>query len=375
MQIKSMRAALAAALVAAGATLMPAWAADPIKIGVIYPIHTVNGKKGVEGAQLAAKMINEKGGLLGGRQVEIVAYDTNYSPVDGVAAVQRLIGQDGIRLVAGELTSTVALSIVPVVQAENALYVATVPKHPDITSAANTNVVRLNSTTKMDSEYFNDLLKKRVGDGKLALLLENSDYGRLVAENLKSLFGAQLVFTDFFGPQQSDFNAVLTNMRSTAPSVVCVSSSAAEQSANILRGMQDLGFRPTATCFMPGLLNSDVVALAGDAAEGVFSAEIYASTIDNEVNKGFVKRFETDHGRVPEKMEELSFEGVSIIGEAIAKAGTAEDVAKLVSTIRSGTWSTPRGEISFSEIGQAEGPDFVSLEVRDGKIVESKNAE
>lgn len=369
---KKLRSALTATVVLLGITSVHAEAPDPIKIGVIYPIHTVNGKKGLEGAQLAAKMINEKGGLLGGRQVKIIAYDTNYSPVDGVAAVQRLINQDGVRLITGELTSTVALAVIPVVQAENALYVTTVAKHPDITSGANTNVVRLNSTTAMDSEFYNAQLKKRVADRKIAVLVENTDYGRLMLKNLKTLFGDQLTYSDFFGAQQSDFSSLVTNMRSRNPSVVCIAASAAEQSANILRGMQDLGFRPKDTCLMPGLLNSDVVALAGAAAEGVFAAEIYVATSDNEFNNSFVQRFKAGHGRVPEKMEELSFEGVWIIGEAIAKAGTADDIAKLVKTIRGGTWLTPRGEISFSEIGQAVGSDFVAIEVRDGKIVEAK---
>lgn len=107
---------------------------------------------------------------------------------------------------------------------------------------------------------------------------------------------------------------------------------------------------------------------------GRVCGEIYVATSNYEFNNSFVQRFKADHGRVPEKMEELSFEGVWIVGEAIAKAGTADNIANLVKTIRSGTWLTPRGEISFNEIGQAVGPDFVAIEVRDGKIVEAKGS-
>lgn len=344
---------------------------DPIKIGVIYPIHTVNGEKGVEGAQLAATMVNENGGVLDGRPIEIIAYDTNYSPVEGVAAVQRLLDQDGVKIIMGELVSTVALAVIPLVQAQNAFFVTTVAKHPEITTAENTNVVRLNSTTAMDSEFYNAELQRRVGTGKVAVMAENSDFGRLTVENLQALFGDQLVYSDYFGAQQSDFNSMVTNARASNPDVVCIATSAAEQSANILRAMQDLGLRPEQTCLMPGLLSSDVVTLAGDAAEGVYAAEIYVSTINNDLNHRFVERFQAEHGRVPEKMEELSFEGMWLLAEAINAAGTADDIAELAATIRGGTWQTPRGEISFNEIGQAVGPELVAIEVKDGALIES----
>ena len=68
---------------ALGATVALAWqaqAAESVKIGVIDPVKTLIGKENIAGAELAAQMINEAGGILGGRQVELVIYDTAFSP-------------------------------------------------------------------------------------------------------------------------------------------------------------------------------------------------------------------------------------------------------------------------------------------------------
>ncbi|MBX3540867.1 MAG: ABC transporter substrate-binding protein, partial [Chelatococcus sp.] len=71
-------------------------AADPVKLGLINPIKTLIGKQNVEGAQLAVEMLNQDGGILGGRKIELVTYDTNFSPPEGVAAIQRLLTQDKV---------------------------------------------------------------------------------------------------------------------------------------------------------------------------------------------------------------------------------------------------------------------------------------
>ena len=44
----------------------------PVKIGVLMPSKSLVGKQGLQGAQLAAEMINADGGILGGHKIELV---------------------------------------------------------------------------------------------------------------------------------------------------------------------------------------------------------------------------------------------------------------------------------------------------------------
>ena len=349
-----------------------AFAQAPIKVGVLFPTKTVNGKQGVQGAQLAADMLNAAGGVLGGRKIEIVSYDTNLSPVDGVAAVQRMIDQDRVKIITGELSSPVALAAIPVIRAEGGLFIAAVPKHPDVTRSGYDRVFRLNSTTVMDAVAFDGILKGKAPSGKkVAIIAENNDYGRITSEAFKKLFGAQVVFSDMFGMTQSDFNSIITNLRQSGADMTCLASSNVEQWSNILRVMSDLNFK-TDRCILPGLINADGVKLAGKAAEGLFSADIYVPTIDTEFNKRFVSAYSAKYGKAPEKLEALAFEAVWLAGQAIAKAGTADDTAKIAATLRPGSWVVPRGTVRFDAQGQANVGDLLRLEVRNGTITQIK---
>jgi len=364
--------AAAVALCAATALTVPAaaFAAEPVKLGMIDPIKTLIGKQNVDGAQLATDLINADGGILGGRPIELVVYDTNFAPAEGVSAVQRLLTQDGVKVVVGEISSSVALAAIPVVESEDAIFVASVPKHPDVTKSGYDKVFRLNSTTALDAQSFDKFLVETIAPQKVAILAENSDFGQVTITHLKDLFGDKLVYADTFGMQQSDFGALSTNARSSGADMICIVGSNMEQYGNILRALADLGFDGR-RCLMPGILNSQGVEIAGAAAEGAFSADIYVPAIDNELNKRFVAAFEEKFGRVPEKIEVLGFETVWIAAKAMDKAGTDTDTAAIAETIRTGEWQTPRGTVTFDAEGQASSGDLIRLEVKDGRIVVS----
>lgn len=344
----------------------------PVKIGVLYPTKTLNGKQSMQGAAIAAEMLNASGGILKGRRVQLIGYDTNLSPVEGVAAVQRLIDQDNAKLIAGELGSSVALAVVPVVKAEGALFVAAAPKHPDVTRSGYDRVFRLNSTTAMDAAAFDPLLKSKAPAGKkVALIAENNDYGHLTTESFRKLFGSQVVFSELFALTQTDFSSLVSNLKQANPDLVCIASSNVEQWSNILRTMTDLKVAGQ-RCIYPGLLSSEGVRLAGKAAEGVFSADIYTADLDNEINRKFVSAYTAKYGKRPEKLEALGFESVWIIANAADRAATADDPVKIAAAIRSGSWSTPRGTVKFDPQGQGTTEGLMKLEVRDGMVVQVK---
>ena len=94
------------------AALPQAWAADPIKIGVIAETSAISGVGIPNGAQLAADEINKAGGV-NGRMIEIVAYDDHNSAVDAVRAFQRAAQQDKVTAVIASYISEVVLALEP----------------------------------------------------------------------------------------------------------------------------------------------------------------------------------------------------------------------------------------------------------------------
>lgn len=103
--------ACAAALLLGLATLSSVRAQESIKVGVILPLtgpSAAIGQEDLKGIQLA---IEEAGGKIGGRRVELVIADDQNSPNVGLTEVRRLVENEKVSAVVGSLNSAVALAI------------------------------------------------------------------------------------------------------------------------------------------------------------------------------------------------------------------------------------------------------------------------
>jgi branched-chain amino acid transport system substrate-binding protein len=101
--------ALCAAL---SALVAPAAAEDVIRIGVLSdmsgPYSDIAGKGSVAAAQLA---VEEFGGSVGGRRIEIVSADHQNKPDLGSATARRWFDNEGVDVIVDVITSSVALAV------------------------------------------------------------------------------------------------------------------------------------------------------------------------------------------------------------------------------------------------------------------------
>ncbi len=110
---RSLRGLLGATALGLLATVSSqAFAADPIKLGVIAEAQAIAGASIPQAAQLAADEINAKGGV-DGRMIEIVTYDNHSSSADSVRAFQRAVNEDKVHAVIGSYISEVVLALMP----------------------------------------------------------------------------------------------------------------------------------------------------------------------------------------------------------------------------------------------------------------------
>src|SRR5678810_1262443 len=92
----------------------PALAQKSVKIGVLTPLSPPGdasaGQFIVRGAKMGAEAVNARGGVLGGRQIELVIEDDAGTPEKGVAGMRKLASQDQVSGVMGQFHSSVALA-------------------------------------------------------------------------------------------------------------------------------------------------------------------------------------------------------------------------------------------------------------------------
>jgi branched-chain amino acid transport system substrate-binding protein len=346
---------------AAGAFAQPA----PATVGVLYPIKTLLGQQGKRGSELAVELINASGGVASGQPLKLIVYDDNYQPADGVAAARRLASEDKVAIVAGTINSAVALGVAQVARQNNMLFLAAITKAPQVTEYD--RAFRFNPLVATEGAVFNQYLKDKVKPNRLAVVVENGDYGRSIIADMKQSFGDKVVAAELYEIlKQTDFSTLASRVKASNPDVVCLAFSSIEQGGNLLRTLKEAGVSAR-RCILPGSVTPALLQVAGPAAEGAFTMDVWAPAGANDTNKKFVSAFQAKYNELPSKVDFLAFESIWVLGQAMRKAGTSTDTAKIAATLREGSWDSPRGAVRFVD-NQAVAAGFVNLAVKDGRI-------
>jgi branched-chain amino acid transport system substrate-binding protein len=99
---------------------------EPILIGITSPLSGIYGDMGAaerRGMEMAMDEFNAKGGILGGRKVEMIVEDTQTNPMIGSRKASRLIKREKVNFLMGEVSSGAAVAISEVAQAQKTIYI------------------------------------------------------------------------------------------------------------------------------------------------------------------------------------------------------------------------------------------------------------
>lgn len=236
----------AAVLLLAGTGSVPAWAADPIRIGWVGALSgafALNGLAVDYGIRTSVKEINAKGGI-NGRQLELITRDSTGDPAKAVTAVKELLYNNNIDVVIGPINSGEGLPTVDIVAgAKKPQFVLGVvdemidpSKRPFTFRGSNTNTQWIRNSVNFG---LNDLKADKV-----AILNDNSGYGSLALDLLKKTLserGVKPVYTALIAPNKVDVTDEINKAREAGANVVQVWSNATGLLARIInaRGEQN----------------------------------------------------------------------------------------------------------------------------------------
>ncbi len=258
------------------------FAADkgPILIGLQGPITgpwAYEGQMAKQSCEIAAALINQKGGILGGRQIQIVVEDDAGQPRTGALAATKIVGRKGV--VASVSTYGSSIS-----EPASNIY----EKGKMVNIAYGSTAVRL---TEHGLKYFfrtcgrddnqgqvlcPGFVPQKFGAKRIAIMHDNTAFGKGLAENardaLKPMVDAgkvQIVYYDAITPGEKDFHVPLTKMREAKPDVWYYTGYYAE-AALLVTQAREIGI----TCpFVGGnaAINDEFVKIAGlDMAKGCY---------------------------------------------------------------------------------------------------------
>lgn len=374
MRLRHLLAAAAVAALGIGAT--GADAQEPIRIGTIAPLSgagAFDGQLAVEGMEAMVAIINDNGGILGGRKLELVKYDDKGNPEEGVSAAKRAMEQDDVDVIVGGWFSSVALTMKEVTR-DKILNIMTSTQHPNTTKEGHKYLFRLNATSNMMSDTYSKFICDNMGVKTIAFITINDDYGRLEVENYRKLLGEcgiEVLGNEFYNKEDTDFTTALTKLRALNPDAIYVSAINTAQGATIYRQIRQTGYKGT-TIASAGNMNPKLVELSGPALEGVYSVSLFAPDSDNPKLKAWVEQYKKMFTNEPSFIGSLGAQAVELIAGAMEEAGDPRDYDKIAAALRAHPWDTLLGTITFDEIGQAM-QNIYLVQVKDGQITSVSN--
>lgn len=368
MKFRTILAASVAALVmSAGAAL-----ADEIEIGVAGPMtgQLANiGDQFRQGAEAAAKAINENGGVLG-KQIKLVIEDDVCDPKQAISVANRLVA-NGVKFVDGHACSGSSIPASAVYAEAGVLMMSPASSNPDLTDAAAKNgwptIMRLYTRDDAQGAFIGPWIAQKYAGKNVVVLHDKSAYGQGVADAVKATMnenGLTEVLYEGINAGEKDYSALVTKIKDLKADVVYFGGYHPEAGL-ILRQSAEQNFK--FQLIMPDSIASpEFWQIAGPAGEGtmfVFPSDPQARPEAKEAIEAIKAG-----GFVPEGFTLFSYAVVQAIAEGIERAGSDEDAAAVAAALKNGeAVSTVVGEVTFDEKGDLKNASYDINQWHDGQ--------
>jgi branched-chain amino acid transport system substrate-binding protein len=247
------------ALLAAGLT-GPALAQKPVKIGVLTPLSppgdAAAGQFIVRGAKMAMEDVNARGGVLGGRKIELVIEDDSGTPEKGAAGFRKLATQDQVAAVIGQFHSSVMGAVQVLAEQFQIPVFSTQASAKEITAKHLNYTFRTHVIDPDRCLLWTRWVKER-GFKRVALITENTDYGLGLVEETKKAFASMLpgveLKTIIFDRAVVDLTPQMLDIKNWKPDVI-LNGGVGTPVYLIIKQAYDVGLFPT----VPMLVSYDV---------------------------------------------------------------------------------------------------------------------
>ncbi|OFW60609.1 MAG: hypothetical protein A2133_12020 [Actinobacteria bacterium RBG_16_64_13] len=310
---------------------------EPVVIGAIVAATGPGAALGEQERnvlQMMETQINNAGGVLG-RPVKIVIEDDKSDPKEAVTAANRLIDQEKVVAIIAATTSSSTLAVKEITAAKGLPQMAMAAANAITDTAPMEWIWRTPQKDAMAVAraltYISGTLKLK----KIAVLHDENAFGSSGAAEIEKTVasaGLEIVAKESYKTDETDLTAQLTKIRGANPEVLVVWGTNPGP-ALAAKNMKQLGME-IPYIGSHGIANKTFIDLAGEAAEGVvFPAGrlLVPSSITNPDQKAitdlFIKQYTVDFGSSPNTFAGYAFEAITLLVNAISKAGSTEPAA------------------------------------------------
>jgi branched-chain amino acid transport system substrate-binding protein len=354
-----------------------AFGAEPLKVAILAPLSGPVPTFGVmtrDGALLAIDEWNAKGGVLG-RKIVPVVEDSQCTPDPAVNAANKVIDQDKVHYIVGEVCSKASIPISEIANSKKVVQISPTSTNPDVTVGKDGK-----AKDYIFRACFIDPFQGTVGAkfalGKLKaktafiMLDQSNDYVKGLAEFFEKTFtagGGKIVGKETYTSKDTDFSAILSKVAAAKPDLIYL-----PDYYNVVnlatKQAKEKGIKAP---FMGGD-GWDSSDLDLKAADGGYFTNHYSPEDTRLAVKEFVKAFgakyKDDKGqpKVPDALAALAYDATNILLTGIKNAG-ADDPFKVKNALGKTEFNAVSGRIMFDKSHNPVKSATI-LAVKNGKV-------
>jgi len=341
-----------------------------LKVGLLAPITgpvPTYGDATVKGVTMAAEEWNAKGGLLG-KEIKLSVEDGACDADSAVNAANKLIDQDGVSYLIGEVCSSATLPVAIISEEKGVVQITPTSTNAQVT-------LSLDGSTKptvfracfIDPFQGYVMAKFATDQGfktAFVMLDQGNDYVRGLAEQFElhfASFGGTIVGEEAYTDTDTDFSAILAKVADSGAEVLYLPDY--YPIVNLVGAQaKQLGV----TAVMMGGDGWDSSDLNRDAADGGYYSNHYSPDDERQIVVDWVSKYEAKYGAVPDALATLAYDAGNLMFAAISSAGV-DDPAAVAAAMEALEYEAVSGTVTFDEFHNPK-KGAVVLHVNAGEI-------
>lgn len=349
---------------------------NTIKIGLLNEMTGGNatlGTSSANGAKLAFKEFNEKGGVLG-KKIEAVVADNKSEPAEAANAMTKLISQDGVVAVSGTFSSSNAIAAASVAEAAKVPYLVSGATNPKVTvnektGKVNDYVFRVCFIDPFQGTVAANFVLKNLNLKNAVILVDNSsDYSKGLAEFFRDAMtknGGAILGEEAYLQKDQDFKTILTKIKVLNPEVIYVPGYY-EEVGKIVKQAREIGI----TSVILGADGWDSPKLSeiagGEALNNTYFTNHYSVESTDPASKAFVDAYTKEYGQKPDALAVLGYDAARVLIDAIVRANSIEPAKIREALAATKDFKAISGDTTLNETHDAV-KSAVVIEMKDGK--------
>ncbi|MFT3800514.1 MAG: ABC transporter substrate-binding protein [Burkholderiaceae bacterium] len=294
------------------------------------------------------QQINERGGI-NGRKIEFISVDDGYSPPKAVEMVRKLVEQDEVLLIFGNLGTPINISIRQYLNAK---------KVPQIFIAAGSSrfadpahfpwTIGWQPTLSGEAAFYAQSIMQANPGAKIGVLFQDDDFGKEMLNSLKDALGdkagAMLVRAESFQATDPTIDSQIVSLRSAGADTVMLFAYA-KQTSQAIRKIGELGWKPEIFIHLGSASVGATLAPAGlDKSIGVKTAGFIKDPSDSQwaddpairTFKAFMTKYLPD-GKIEDGLNIMGYAAARTLEQVLRQCGddlTRESVMRQVANLK-----------------------------------------